>query len=55
MAWRQLVRNLWHAKRRRSACVPRIVEFLEARVLLTDVAYYDLLKGQCAFARRIHQ
>lgn len=46
MAWRNLARSLWRSKRRRLRCVSRVVEYLEERVLLTDVAYYDVLKGQ---------
>lgn len=46
MGWGKLARRLWRSRRRRQRTVSRAAEFLEARVLLTNVAYYDLLKGQ---------
>lgn len=51
MTWRHPFRHLWGVRRRRPPITPRVVEFLEARVLLTDdaifdVVYLDVLKGQ---------
>lgn len=40
------LRFMFRARPRRRNASPRVVEFLEQRVLLTDVAYFDLLKGQ---------
>lgn len=46
MFLRRRLRNVFRARPRRRNAGPRVVELLEQRVLLTDVAFFDLLKGQ---------
>ena len=46
MSLRSRFRKLFRVQPRRRSVGPRVIELLEQRVLLTDVAYYDVLKGQ---------
>lgn len=46
MSLRGRFRKLFRARPRRRNVSPRVVELLEQRVLLTDIVYYDVLKGQ---------
>lgn len=46
MSLRGRFRKLFRAQSRRRNISPRVVELLEQRVLLTDIVYYDVLKGQ---------
>ncbi len=46
MSLRSRFRKLFRARSRRRLVSSCVAEFLEQRVLLTDIAYYDVLKGQ---------